>query len=79
MMTAKQQADFKRCAYFIAEMITKYGVEVLEETANEKTEADNTDTTVAWQPAYGKTATTFSRGRRLFSIPQSFQSVLGLL
>ena len=47
MMTAKQQADFKRCANFIAEMIAKYGAEVLEETANKKTEVNNTATTVA--------------------------------
>ncbi len=47
MITAKQQADFKRCAYFIAEMIVKYGAEVLEETANEKAEVDNTNTSAA--------------------------------
>ena len=40
MMTAKQKADFKYCAYFIAEMIVKYGTEVLEDTANEKAEVD---------------------------------------
>lgn len=47
MMTAKQQADFERCAYFIAEMIAKYGAEVLEEIAKEKGDPDNTGTITA--------------------------------
>lgn len=41
MMTEKQRADFERCAYFIAEMIAKYGAEVLEEISKEK-DSDNT-------------------------------------
>lgn len=46
MMTEKQQADFERCAYFIAEMIAKYGAEVLEEISKKK-DSDDTDTITA--------------------------------
>lgn len=47
MMTAKQQADFERCAHFLAEMIAKYGAEVLDEIAKDKEGPDNTGTTAA--------------------------------
>ena len=44
MMTEKQQADFDRCAYFITEMIAKYGTDVLDEIVKEKRDPDNTGT-----------------------------------
>ena len=47
MMTEKQQADFDRCAYFIAEMIAKYGTDVLDEIAKEKRDPHNTGTITA--------------------------------
>ena len=47
MMTANQQADLDRFARFLAEMIAKYGVEVLAEIDREKEDADNTGTTTA--------------------------------
>ena len=46
-MMEKQQAGLDRFAYFLAEMIAKYGVEVLAEIDNEKEDADNTGTTTA--------------------------------
>ena len=47
MMMEKQQADLERFARFLAEMIAKYGVEVLAEIDNETEDADNTGTTTA--------------------------------
>ena len=47
MMTAEQQADLERFAHFLAEMIAKYGMDVLAEIDNEKEDADNTGTTTA--------------------------------
>ena len=47
MMTAEQQADFDRFAHFLAEMIAKYGVDVLAEIDHEKEDPGNTGTTTA--------------------------------
>ena len=47
MMTEKQQADFDRFAHFLAEMIAKYGMDVLAEIDNETEDADNIGTTSA--------------------------------
>ena len=47
MMMEKQQADLERFAHFLAEMIAKYGVDVLAEIDHEKEDPDNTGTTTA--------------------------------
>ena len=47
MMMEKQQADLERFARFLAEMIAKYGMEVLAEIDREKEDPDNTGTTAA--------------------------------
>ena len=46
-MMEKQQADFERFAHFLAEMIAKYGMEVLAEINHEKEGPNSTGTTTA--------------------------------